>query len=88
MLDRQKGISKAGKEWQKQSFVLDTGSDFNNEICIDTFGEKIELIQNLKIGANIEVPFKHIMWSGTYALCHLAAFLLLAMILFQERQVS
>jgi hypothetical protein len=55
VLDRQKGISKAGKEWQKQSFVLDTGSDFNNEICIDTFGDKIELIQNLKIGANIEV---------------------------------
>ena len=46
VLERQKGISKAGKEWQKQSFVLDTGSDFNNEICIDTFGDKIELILN------------------------------------------
>ena len=55
VLEKQKGVSKAGKEWQKQSFVLDTGSDFNNEICIDCFGEKIEMIQNLKIGANIEV---------------------------------
>ena len=55
VLEKQKGVSKAGKEWEKQSFVLDTGADFNNEICIDCFGEKIEMIQNLKIGANIEV---------------------------------
>tara|TARA_R110002020_G_scaffold167816_2_gene356360 strand:- start:206 stop:514 length:309 start_codon:yes stop_codon:yes gene_type:complete len=55
ILELQKGVSKAGKNWQKQSFVLDTGAEFNNEICIDTFGEKIEQIQNLKNGAEIEV---------------------------------
>jgi len=55
ILELQKGVSKAGKQWQKQSFVLDTGAEFNNQICIDTFGEKIEQIQNLKNGAEIEV---------------------------------
>jgi len=55
ILELQKGVSKAGKNWQKQSFVLDTGAEFNNQICIDTFGEKIEQIQNLKNGAEIEV---------------------------------
>ena len=64
VLDRQTGISKAGKEQQKQSFVLDTGSDFNNEICIDTFGDKIELIQNLKIGAKLNVSSKE--FKGRY----------------------
>ena len=55
VLKKQTGVSKAGKEWQKQSFVLDTGADFNNEICIDCFGDKIELIKNLREGAEIEV---------------------------------
>ena len=55
VLELQKGVSKAGKEWQKQSFVLDTGADFNNEICIDVFGEKIDQITNLKNGVELEV---------------------------------
>ena len=55
ILELQKGVSKAGKNWQKQSFVLDTGAEFNNQICIDTFGEKIEQIQNLNNGADLEV---------------------------------
>ena len=57
MLTKQKGVSKSGKEWEKQSFILDTESDFNNEICFDCFGDKIELIQNLREGATIEVKY-------------------------------
>lgn len=55
VLELQKGISKAGKEWQKQSFVLDTEADFNNEICIDVFGDKIDQIKNFKEGSKLEV---------------------------------
>ncbi len=55
VLKKQTGVAKTGKEWQKQSFILDTGADFNSEICIDCFGDKIELIQNIKEGAEIEV---------------------------------
>ena len=32
ILDVEKGTSKAGKEWQKQNFVIDTGEKFNNII--------------------------------------------------------
>ena len=40
------------------------------------------------IAANLDVPMSHVAISGMYAMFHLAAFLLLAMILFEERQVS
>ena len=40
------------------------------------------------IAGNLNIPMYHIVMSGIYAMFHLAAFLLLAMILFEERQVS
>ena len=40
------------------------------------------------IAANVPLPLGHMVWSGVYAACHLAAFLFLAMILFEQRQVS
>lgn len=55
LLKKEQGTSKTGKLWVKQSFILDTGSDFNSEICITTFGENIEKIQNIKEGTEIEV---------------------------------
>ena len=42
VLELEKGNSAKG-EWQKQSFVLDTGADYNNLFCFDIFGtEKVE----------------------------------------------
>ena len=55
LLKKETGTSKTGKQWEKQSFILDTGADFNSEICITTFGENIEKIQNIKEGTDIEV---------------------------------
>ena len=40
-LELETGTSKAGKEWQKQSIVIDTGEEFNNIVCISAFGEKV-----------------------------------------------
>ena len=54
LLKKEQGTSKTGKLWVKQSFILDTGADFNSEICIATFGENIEKIQNIKEGTDIE----------------------------------
>ena len=55
----EKGESKAGKEWQKQSFVIDTGAKFNPEICFGVFGEDKckDLITPLSVGQDIEVGF-------------------------------
>ena len=55
LLKKETGTSKTGKQWEKQSFILDTGADFNSEICITTFGENIEKIQNIKEGTDIEI---------------------------------
>jgi hypothetical protein len=55
LLKKETGTSKTGKQWEKQSFILDTGADFNSEICIATFGENIEKIQNIKEGTDIEI---------------------------------
>ena len=50
------GVSKAGKEWKSQSIVLDNGADFNNEVCIDAFGDKnITQVHQLKIGSDMKV---------------------------------
>ncbi len=55
----EKGQSKAGKEWQKQTFVIDTGEKFNPEVCFQVFGaEKCEnLTKYNKVGDNVEVCF-------------------------------
>lgn len=55
----EKGVSGAGKEWQKQSFVIDTGDQYNPEVCFSMFGdEKVEkLNQYNKVGDEVEVSF-------------------------------
>ena len=44
-LSVESGTSKAGKDWQKQSFLVDTGSQYNPEVCFQLFGEeKIQML--------------------------------------------
>ena len=54
-LELESGTSKAGKEWQKQSIVIDTGGDFNNEVCISAFGDKLKQMHKLEIGMDVSV---------------------------------
>tara|TARA_R100001440_G_scaffold171_1_gene502 strand:- start:3484 stop:3774 length:291 start_codon:yes stop_codon:yes gene_type:complete len=49
------GINKAGNEWKKQDFIIDTGAQFNPELCISTFKENIDVIKNIKIGSELEI---------------------------------
>tara|TARA_B100001029_G_C14837319_1_gene326330 strand:- start:154 stop:519 length:366 start_codon:yes stop_codon:yes gene_type:complete len=57
-LEIEEGVSKAGKEWKSQSFVLNTGAQYNPDICFKLFGEeKINLISNLNDGEEVEVSF-------------------------------
>ena len=52
------GTSKAGKEWKKQSFLLDTGAQYNPEVCFQLFGEdKIEMLNHHNEGDQVEVSF-------------------------------
>ena len=57
-LSVESGTSKAGKEWKKQSFIVDTGSQYNPEICFELFGEeKIDILKNHNEGDQIDVSF-------------------------------
>ena len=57
-LSVESGTSQAGKEWKKQSFLIDTGSQYNPEICFQLFGEdKIALLNHHNEGDQVEVSF-------------------------------
>ena len=49
------GVSKSGKEWRKQSIVIDTGGEFNNEVCVSAFGDKMDSMNKLEIGMEVKI---------------------------------
>ncbi len=53
--DIESGISKAGKEWNKQSILIEQNAEFNKEVVISAFGDKIQNIKNLQEGDNLKV---------------------------------
>jgi len=56
MLKLETGVSKSGKEWQKQTVVIDTGEDFNNLIAVSAFGEdKIKDLNKLQEGMTVSI---------------------------------
>lgn len=58
VLQPQSGTSKAGKQWVKQSFVIDTGGQYNSELCFNLFGEdKVKLLQGITTNDEIKVLF-------------------------------
>jgi hypothetical protein len=56
-LDVESGTSKAGKEWKRQSILVEQESnvDFNKEIVIGFFGDKIKKLRDLQEGADVSV---------------------------------
>ena len=58
MLPIQSGEGKTGKTWQSQSFVIDTGAEYNPEICFSMFGQtKIDMLRLYEVGASVDVYF-------------------------------
>ena len=58
VLEVESGTSKAGKEWRKQDFVVDTGDQYNPEVCFNLFGdEKIEMLFKFSEGQEVEISF-------------------------------
>jgi hypothetical protein len=64
------GISKGGKEWKKQQFVVTTSDEYNNTYCFEVFGE--EKVENLtkyqKENDEVKVVFNVNVneWKGKY----------------------
>lgn len=58
VLPVESGTSKAGKDWKKQGFVIDTGDQYNPHVCFSLFGEdKIAMLGNFSEGQDVEVSF-------------------------------
>ena len=59
ILQVEKGISKANKSWQKLTFAIDTGEQYNNIVAFEVFGdEKVEnFIKYNKVGKTVDVEF-------------------------------
>lgn len=51
------GVSKAGKEWRKQDFVIETNEQFPKKVCFTLFGDKTSLIDGISEGTEIDVSF-------------------------------
>jgi hypothetical protein len=52
------GLSKAGNEWKKQEFVIDTSEDqYPKQICFTLFNDKLNLLDGLKPGTEVNVSF-------------------------------
>ena len=55
-LDVESGTSKTGKEWQKQSILVEQfGTEFNKAVVISFFGEKMKSIRDVKEGSDVSV---------------------------------
>jgi len=58
VLDKTSGTSKAGKEWVKGEFVIDTGDQYNPEVCFSLFGDdKINMLSKFEINQKVDVSF-------------------------------
>jgi len=55
-LDVESGISKTGKEWRKQSILVEqSGTDYNKEVVISFFGDKMKSIRDVEEGSDVNV---------------------------------
>ena len=57
ILNAESGVSKAGKEWNKQEFVIETEEQFPKKVCFTLFGDKTSLLNGISNGAEVEVSF-------------------------------
>lgn len=59
IMEVEKGTSKAGKEWQKLTFVINNGNQYNPEVAFQIFGtDKVEKFNKYnKVGSKVDVSF-------------------------------
>ncbi len=49
---------KEGKIWKKQHFIINTGGQFNSEICFQLFGEeRMQMLEKFNINDTVDVFF-------------------------------
>ena len=56
VLSMQTGESQNGT-WKKQQFVVETLGEYPKKICFQVWGDKTEIVNNLKDGDRVKVSF-------------------------------
>ena len=54
-LEKETGVSKTGKTWEKQSILVEQNTDYNKEVVISFFGDKIKSIRDIEVGSDVNV---------------------------------
>ena len=54
ILPLQTGTSKAGNQWKKQSYVLETGGQYPKKVCFSLFGDKVDQFP-IQVGQEVTV---------------------------------
>ena len=57
ILDIASGVSKAGNEWKKQEFILETEGQYPKKVCFTLFNDAIDFIDGHGIGEIVTVLF-------------------------------
>ena len=54
-LDRETGVSKTGKTWEKQDILVEQNVEHNKEVVITFFADKIKSIRDIEEGSDVNV---------------------------------
>lgn len=54
-LDVERGTSKTGKEWERQSILVEQGGQYNKEVVVGFFGDKIKQLRDLQEGSMVDI---------------------------------
>ena len=54
-LERETGVSNSGKTWEKQSILVEQNVEYNKEVVITFFGDKIKKIRDIEEGSDVSV---------------------------------
>jgi hypothetical protein len=54
-LERETGVSKTGKTWEKQSILVEQNTEYNKEVAISFFGDKIKKLRDIEEGSDVSV---------------------------------
>ncbi|MFN9518460.1 MAG: DUF3127 domain-containing protein [Bacteroidota bacterium] len=49
-LNKTEGVSKAGKPWSKQEFVIETQEQYPRKVCMSVMNEKVNELDNIQVG--------------------------------------
>ena len=55
-LEVEKGTTKAGKEWSKQTIIINNGDQYNPLTAISFFGDdKVKMLEKFNVGQEVEI---------------------------------